>query len=231
MRRRVFLDIGAHVGETLGVVMQPRWHFEAIYSFEPAPACWPALEQLADSRVTICRFGLSNENAQALLYNAGEIGASTSADKDPKRVGASLCEFVDSAAWFRVNVRDDDEVFAKVNIEGAEPEVIAALDEAGMLGQIAHLLIHFDVRKVPSRAHLERDIRDRLDASGIDYIEAEKLFHGDVRRGTRNWLVWCSLSRWSRKPYELLRRAEGRTRIALYPIKQRITSRAQSLRG
>ena len=46
--RRVFLDVGGHVGETLAEVVKPRWAFDRIWTFEPATACLPALEAFAD---------------------------------------------------------------------------------------------------------------------------------------------------------------------------------------
>ena len=48
---KVFLDVGAHLGETLEVVQDRRWGFERIVSFEPAPGCWPHVEAVAGERV------------------------------------------------------------------------------------------------------------------------------------------------------------------------------------
>ena len=219
--RRVFLDIGAHVGETLAVVRRPRWRFAEIHCFEPAPSCWPRLHALADGRVTVWPVGLSDEDRTAELFGAGSIGASLSAEKggqgDPV-----VCELRDAGTWFAEHAPGwaGAEVFAKINVEGAEPEIVSSLAAAGALARIDHLLIHFDVRKVPGRAPLEAQVRQQLTSAGVEYVEASRFIHGDVARGTRNWLVWCGLrSPATRRAYEVLRAAEGRARVALYPVK------------
>lgn len=227
-RRRVFLDIGAHIGETLAVVRQPRWGFAEIHSFEPAPQCWPALEALADDRVTLWKAGLSDRNGRVDLYDAGSVGASLSADKDGIGHVPTTCDFRSAGDWFEEHFPADQsvEVFAKINVEGAEPEIIESLRSRGQLSRIDHLLIHFDVRKVPARAPLESRTRGWLEVAGIEYVDARAFMHGGVTRGTRNWLVWCGLRRsWQKAGYRWLRMVEGRARAALYPLKLRLQAR------
>ena len=219
---KVFLDIGAHTGETLSVVTDPRWGFERIYSFEPAPNCWSRRDSLATPKTEICRFGLWDKDATVPLYNPGYIGASVSIDKDATVGTASVdCDFRDAGEWFKAHLSPDDEVWAKINVEGAEAELIQRLAETGTLSMIDHLLIHFDVRKVPSKQHLEAVIRGQLDAAGIDYVPAGEIQDGGISRGTRNWLGWAS----STSPlrgfwYRGVRRATGAARTHLYPVKK-----------
>lgn len=80
---KLFLDIGAHDGETLSIAQQQKWGFDRIVRFEPAPACWPKVEAFADPRVELCRFGLWDKADQVVLNNPGKIGASMWASKDP----------------------------------------------------------------------------------------------------------------------------------------------------
>lgn len=222
---KVFLDIGAHDGETLKVVADPKWGFERIYSFEPAPDCWPRLDALATPETQVCRFGLWDKDAIVPLFNPGYIGASVSVDKDVA-VGTNSvdCEFRDAAEWFKENLSPDDEVWAKVNVEGAEAELVQRLAETGTLALIDHLLIHFDVRKVPSKAHLEPAIRGQLDAAGVDYAPAHEIQFGGVYRGTRNWLMWAE----SKSPlrtlrYKTWRKISHTARSRLYPLKKALT--------
>jgi len=216
---KVFLDIGAHLGETLDVVQDERWAFDEIHSFEPAPPCWPAITGLAGPRVRLHRFGLWDRDATLPLFNAGAIGASVSPDKE-SGAQAVDCEFRDSADWITANVSPDDIVFAKINVEGAEAEIVRRLDEAGTLNRLDHLLIHFDVRKVPSKAHLEGEIRARLESAGVQYLAADEIEFGGVYRGTRNWLQWChSGSRFRDVRFRGLRRVEHAVRARLYPLK------------
>ena len=222
---RTFLDIGAHLGETLSVVRERRWRFDRIVCFEPAPVCWPSIEALADERVTICRFGLWKEPAMIALHNPGSIGASIAPDAHVV-TQTTDCRFEDVAAWFAEHLSEGETVFVKINVEGAEAEIVDRLAAADQLCRIDHLLIHFDVRKSPSLAHREPALRAQLDASGIEYIVAEAIEFGGVFRGTRNWLRWCEADRWTRDlRYRSLKRVEHGVRRKLYPLKQAIMRR------
>ena len=178
---RTFLDIGAHLGETLSVVRAKRWHFDRIVCFEPAPVCWPSIEALADERVTICRFGLWKEPATITLYNPGSIGASIAPDAQPVTQTID-CRFEDAAAWFAEHLSDEETVFVKINVEGAEADIIDRLAAADHLRRIAHLLIHFDVRNSPTLAHREAVLRAKLDAGGTEWINADAIEFGGVYR-------------------------------------------------
>lgn len=217
---KIFLDIGAHTGETLRVVTDPRWRFDRIYSFEPAPACWPSIRAVATPTVEVCEYGLWEKDAVLALHNAGTIGASTSADKEGE--GETVdCRFRDAAAWFRDNLNPKDEIFAKINVEGAEAELVERLSDAGVLGYIDQLLIHFDVRKVPSKRHLEQQIRGQLHAAGVEYLSADQIQFGGVYRGTCNWLQWCHAARRGRTArYVWLPRLQHPLRKRLYPLKR-----------
>lgn len=220
---RIFLDVGAHDGETLQVVRDPKWGFERIVCFEPAPACWPKLEANADSRVELHRFGLWKEDAVIPLYNPGAVGASMSGDKD-KVTEMIPCDFRDAALWFANNLIEGDEVYAKFNVEGAEADIINRLVSAGELQKIDHLLVHFDVRKVPTLRDREPLMRSQLDSAGVEYQTADEIQFGGVFRGTRNWLSWSmSESSWRDFRYKVVRRLGHLVRLRLYPVKQAVS--------
>lgn len=131
---KVFLDIGAHLGETLSVVRHPRWGFDKIVCFEPASVCWPQIEALVDERVELCRFGLWSEDATMTLHNPGSVGASIAADGGAV-IDTMECTFRDAATWFAEYVAESDVVYAKINIEGAEADLIARLFTSGELSR------------------------------------------------------------------------------------------------
>ena len=87
---KVFLDIGAHDGETLHAVRDPKYGFDRIYCLEPASSCWPALEAVADERVTVCKYGLWDRTCERLLYNlALEARACSRTNSERRRRGSS----------------------------------------------------------------------------------------------------------------------------------------------
>ena len=217
---KIFLDIGAHIGETLSVVLDPEWKFDRVICFEPAPVCWPALQSFTDERLTVHHFGLWSRSTQLVLNNPGSIGASVAHDKNPV-LDTMSCTFEDAGVWFAENVRDDDIVYAKINVEGAEAEIIDRLCESGEIGKIGHLLIHFDVRKVPSLRDREPRMRWQLLHSGVDFVPAHEIQFGGAVRGTRNWLRWCASASGLRNVrYKTVERLRYHARLRLRPLKR-----------
>jgi FkbM family methyltransferase len=206
---KIFLDVGAHVGQTMRAVLDPKFGFDQIHCFEPAEACLKHLKAVRDSRVSIHPFGLWRETCEKPLYDPGQIGASIFEDK-PNLGAIEVAHFVRASDWLRENVSDGTEVFLKLNCEGSECDILDDLIQSGEIAKIKHALIHFDVRKVPSQAHREGEVRSQLDALGVSYVEASEVLIGPshaskiqrwlddagaaerrlpVRRRLRSWFV------------------------------------------
>jgi hypothetical protein len=187
---KVFLDVGAHEGESLNAVRDPKYAFDLIYCFEPASSCWPALEALRDPRVTVCRFGLWDRTCEQQLYDAGSIGASLFADKFRSTPRDEPARFERATDWFRGNLADGDEIYLKLNCEGAEAAIVEDLLESGELARVQSAMIDPDVRKIPSQAHREGELRARLRASGLaNYVMEEDVMVGATHRDRiQNWL-------------------------------------------
>jgi FkbM family methyltransferase len=187
---KVFLDVGAHLGESLRAVRDPKYGFDRIYCFEPASSCWPALESVRDRRVTVCRFGLWDRTGEEPLYDAGGIGASLFSDKFKARPADELARLVRATDWFRANLDREDEIFLKLNCEGAEVDIVEDLLDSGQFVRVRSAMIDPDVRKIPSRAHREAELRNRLVATGLtNYFMEEDVMVGRTHRDRiQNWL-------------------------------------------
>jgi FkbM family methyltransferase len=187
---KVFLDVGAHEGSSLNAVRDPKYGFDRIYCFEPASGCWPALESVADSRVTVCRFGLWNATREHPLYDPGSRGASVFADKFKERPTDELARFVRATDWFRENLAEGDEIYLKLNCEGAECDIAEDLLDSGELACVRSVMIDPDVRKIPSQEHRERELGERLRGAGLtNYFMERDVMVGDTHRArVQNWL-------------------------------------------
>jgi FkbM family methyltransferase len=187
---KVFLDVGAHQGSTLLAVRDPKYGFDRIYCFEPASSNWPELESLADRHVTICRYGLWNRTTERMLYDPGSRGASLYADKFRGATEHEEIQLVRASDWFRENLTEDDDVFVKLNCEGAEVDIVEDLLESGLLARVHSVMIDPDVRKIPSQAHRERELRERLATSGLtNYSMEDEVMVGTTHRDRiQNWL-------------------------------------------
>jgi FkbM family methyltransferase len=187
---KVFLDVGAHTGESLNAVRDPKYGFDRIYCFEPAGACWPALEVVADPRVSVCRFGLWDRTEERPLYDAGSIGASLFADKFRTERAEEPARFVRATDWFREHLDGADAIFLKLNCEGAEADIVDDLLDSGELARVRSVMVDPDVRKIPSQAHRERELRERLRSSGLTnyFMEDEVMVGATHRQRIQNWL-------------------------------------------
>jgi len=221
---KVFLDVGAHEGGTLHAVRDPKYAFDRIYCFEPAAACWPALEAVRDDRVTICRFGLWNQTCEHTLYDAGSIGASLFEEKFRKPTGGEAASFVRATDWFGEHLHGADEIYLKLNCEGAEFDIVEDLLDSGELERVQSVMIDPDVRKIPSRAHREAVVRARLAVSGLkNYVMEEDVMIGATHRARiQNWLRTAGAEDTS---------AGVRVRQIAYVVEEAVRGRRQPLRA
>jgi FkbM family methyltransferase len=124
---RLFIDVGAHLGESLEVALDPRFDFSRIYALEPASTCVSILEKYRDTRVVVCPFGLSDKDHSADLFGAGLLGASIYSQKeflDPRSPDmVERIELRRASTWLEENTEQGDEIFLKLNCEGSECDI------------------------------------------------------------------------------------------------------------
>jgi len=180
---RVFLDIGAHHGQTIELLLRPRFKVDHIFGFDPSPLCHDILDRKfgTNPKVTIVKVGLWSSECEMDLHNEGSQGGTVHADYqttcNPKpRV--TRCRFVKASDWFRENVSEDDEVFLKLNCEGSECDIISDLLDTGEYRKVKATFVDFDVRKSPSQQHKEKELRERMKAEGINNVH---IYMGDHR--------------------------------------------------
>lgn len=195
---RVFVDVGAHYGQTLDVALDPRWGFAKIYSLEPAAACIPLLREFKDDRLVIQQVGLSNETKTANLYGAGLRGGSVHADKrqtepSPSNIRSESIELVKASDWVNRNVSPQADIYLKLNCEGSECDILLDLLDANLAPRIKSIYVDFDVRKVERLAHLQQVVEDRLRQASINYTTPESL-GCNGHDGVHEWLASIGLS-------------------------------------
>jgi len=180
---RIFLDVGAHHGQTIELLLQRRFKMDHIIGFEPSPLCHPILDNKfgSNEKVTVLEFGLWSKTCEMILFNEGSQGGTVHPDYqttcNPEE-RETKCQFVKASDWFRDNVSEDDEVFLKLNCEGSECEIIIDLIESGEYDKVKATLIDFDVRKSPSQKHKEQQLRQILEERGITNVH---VYMGDSR--------------------------------------------------
>jgi FkbM family methyltransferase len=221
---KVFLDVGANDGGSLHAVRDPKYGFGRIYCFEPASACWPALEGVRDDRVTVCRFGLWDRSCEQVLYNPGSEGASLFEDKFRTAPSEEVCRFVRASDWFRGNLDEKDDIFVKLNCEGAECDIVEDLLDSGQLAGVRSVMIDPDVRKVPSLVHREHELRERLVLAGLtNYVMRDDVMIGETHHERiQNWLRLAGAEERSRG---------ARVRQLAYVVSEAVRGRRAPLRS
>lgn len=223
--RRIFLDVGAHIGETLEAVLDPTWHFDAIYAFEPVRANLTHLERYADPRLTLVPAGWWTEDTELPIFDPGAIGASIHAQK-AKTSTSVMCDFIDASGWLEQHIRPEDTVWLKLNCEGAECDILERLAAGGTLSRIDHILIHFDVEKVPGHEARATRGRELLAQAGVEVCEAREIMFGRSHAAkTANWLLWTEAGGVGRFVRKHPVRWAFRVRQWLYPVKVRLAER------
>jgi len=158
---KVFLDVGAHTGQTLAAAK--RWDFDRIVCFEPVHEHQKMLAKLADQRTQIVPYGLWDRDEAAELYDPGSQGASLW--KRPGRPETHIsCTFVSAAEWLRDNIYPGDTAWMKLNVEGAELDIVTDLLDSGTMAYISFLQVMWDARKIPEIAGRLNAVRNRVEA-------------------------------------------------------------------
>jgi FkbM family methyltransferase len=204
---KVFIDVGSNKGQTVKALLEPdygferiffKYEFERIFCFEPVAELHQDLtEKYRDPRIIFYAMGLWKENCEKPIFSPGTQSGSIFADKvnvDPR--DSAMCKFVRASDWFREHLTETDEVYVKLNCEGCEVDIIEDLLDSNEYRKITSLGVAFDVRKVPSQRHREKEIKRRLKERGYEnYIDLESIYEGSRRRAIQKWLSMAGADR------------------------------------
>lgn len=180
---KVFVDIGAHIGESIEIALKRKYRFDRLIAVEPSSYGLKFLKSYRSSRLEVFAIGVSNRNCYEILYGAGSVGGSLYADKTAHWDFTEYVEIRKFSSWITDVISVEDEIWLKVNIEGGELEIV---EELQLLREfnIKSLLISFDVEKVPSRSDKRAYLEQLLSRMEINYMERK------TDRDLENWLDW-----------------------------------------
>jgi FkbM family methyltransferase len=189
---RIFLDVGAHDGETLDVALDPKWGFDRIDSFEPASTRLKTLRKFRHKRLAIHDFGLSSQTKNTTLYGAGLLGGSIYSEKNYLDAKATSykeeIKLQSASEWLTKNTSADDEVFLKLNCEGSEADILENLISEQLIFRVKSIYVDFDIRKVLGQAHRQKEIEDKLRSLQIDFQTPDTLGIA-ANAGVEKWLT------------------------------------------
>jgi FkbM family methyltransferase len=173
--RNIFIDIGAHIGESIEIVTSQKYNFDVIYAVEPSPFCKKYLNKFKDQRIEIIPFGFGSENKSTTLFGSGSVGASIFLEKTPYWSVNEKINILKFSQWYQDNITENDLVWIKLNAEGAELEIIQELKYIHTQ-KIVSILISFDIEKIPSLSKQKRELIKILGNLQIPFNERRKGF-------------------------------------------------------
>lgn len=159
--RKVFVDLGAHNGTTaqvwLGLSKRTCWASRfgpadhtgyEVHAFEPSEGAFAKLKKFADEMPSVHAY-----NACAWLHD-GKIKFSSDEKEGQCNVIADLASkgakrpviekpCIDFPAWLRKNVKPEDHVALKMNIEGAEYDLLEAMFADDSIALVDELYVSF----------------------------------------------------------------------------------------
>ena len=156
--RKIFLDCGAHKATSVKNFKE-RWpgaeEYE-IFSFEANKGFKKFFEKYSDVKLKIAL--VWNKDGTRKFYNSNDESSSIYKTKASKRSKKQTIETIDLGHWIKENFNEDDYVVLKLDIEGAEYDVLEHMIEDGSIKYVNKLLIEWHCAKIkditPSR-HLD----------------------------------------------------------------------------
>lgn len=150
--KNIFLDLGAHNGDTAQAALK-YGIFDVVHSFEPVESLCKQIEtSIKDKRLILHKYGLLDKDCEKVIYCSGSVGGSIFKNKkqrDSNKGPPTNCVFKKSSDWFKNNISNNDYVIVKINVEGAEIAILNDLIDSGEYFKINHMLICFDILKIP----------------------------------------------------------------------------------
>lgn len=178
---KIFLDVGGHRGETLEVVLSPKFRFDLVHCFEPIPELYEHIRTtfaagISAGKLQVHNFGLADFTGERNLYGTGPqenfgdgLGASLFADKcDIDASHYIKCRFMSASEFVTEHTPADDFVVLKMNCEGGEILILRDLMKSEQIQNINFMMIDFDIRQIPSQRMQEQKALNELAAVGFD---------------------------------------------------------------
>lgn len=182
----IFVDVGAHEGQTLEEVVKPRYGFDRIYALEPMPDQFAELVLRFGGHpgVTLLNAGLADQSGRLTLYGDNEaMDATLYATKrdtvDP--TFTTECAFLRASDF--VGSLPPGLVVVKLNCEGGEIPILDDLVSSGAIWGLHEVMIDFDIRKVDGHEAEEQRILGRLASIGFSrYSLSEEVMQGETHQ-------------------------------------------------
>lgn len=146
--RKIFINCGCHEGKSFRRFIKKNsdWQEYDIYAFEPNPKLSPKLP----NGCLFYRKAIWTENEDIKLFiNPNRPGSVSSSVLKNKWSGGLtdkdffIVQAIDFSSWIDTEFNDDDYIVVKMDIEGAEYQVLEKIIKTGVIKKINALYVEF----------------------------------------------------------------------------------------
>jgi len=150
--KKVFIDIGAHFGESILKALQPCYGFDVVVAYEPSSLGARRVRRISEPRLEVRQMALGNKESIVTLFGAGHLGGSLYGDKQGllRRDDTEIVTLRRASTELGPFLDEGNEVFLKINCEGGEIEILQDLAFKNQLTKFSSVYVDWDSRKVPS---------------------------------------------------------------------------------
>lgn len=175
---KVFLDCGSRIGESITKFFSMYNNAKdfSIYMFEPNPVCF----KLISNNPRFAKFekfslAVSNHNGKAKLWGCVKTNTSVGATLEHSKADWDKVEaddfvevdLLDLSTFIINNFSFNDCIILKLNIEGAEYDVLEGLLHSGAVDKISHFYVDFHTQWLaPEFSGREQALRKKFQEIG-----------------------------------------------------------------
>lgn len=173
MTRSIYLDFGANAGDTIAAQLSS-CQTDFCWGFEPNPRLVASLrERFKDAPVEIVEAAAWTSDTVLPLYLGHPLSSTLMSGKVPlENYPQFVIDYsqsvhvaaIDTSRWISEHIGEGDVVIVKMDIEGAEYEVLPSLIESGAVERIAELRCEFHPERFPQHAGRHDELVRQLEA-------------------------------------------------------------------
>lgn len=153
MRKKVLIDIGSNVGDSIRLFKEHLGPFDEIFAFEPNPHHFILYDDFPDVKLNTAAAWTYDGKIKFNIYNDKNMACSGLYQRENMQAEEIEVDCLDISNWLNRNIgyghapeRKDDYVIMKVDIEGAEFKVIEHLLKNGGLEYVNQLYVEHHKR-------------------------------------------------------------------------------------
>ncbi len=191
----IFLDVGGHLGQSIGVALDGSWTFDLVHSFEPDADCVRGIEtKFADAiragKLVIHRAALGGHDGEITLVGDNSIGGATTLRGQLRDESREIRAPLIDVRRFVAALPRDAAIYIKLNCEGAEVEILDRLCALEDISNIAAIVADFDVVKKGGGYWEKRRVLRACRARGLPVVLAEDVMVGKSHAARlSNWFA------------------------------------------